>query len=62
MLLPPMLHDDEFVQCVSPILNELNLVHFETWSSVGILPATTIWQKDVPTTFKNYGSQNRCGL
>ena len=40
----------------------LNLVHFETWSSAGILPATTRWEQDAPTTFKNYGSQNGCGL
>ncbi|MEH2383133.1 MAG: hypothetical protein V7K27_30325 [Nostoc sp.] len=41
---------------------ELNLVHFETWSSAGILPASTDREQDAPTTFKNYGSQDRCGL
>ncbi|AFY31077.1 ATP-binding protein [Calothrix sp. PCC 7507] len=40
----------------------LNLVDFETWSSAGILPATTIREQDAPTTLENYGSQNRCGL
>jgi hypothetical protein len=39
----------------------LNLVHFETWSSVGsvrlsahaeVLPATTRREQDAPTTFK----------
>jgi hypothetical protein len=31
---------------------EINLVHFKTRSSAGILPATKIWEQDAPTTFK----------
>ncbi|WP_334949181.1 hypothetical protein [Nostoc sp.] len=26
------------------------------------MPATTSREQDAPTTFRNYGSQNRCGL
>ncbi|AFY34606.1 NB-ARC domain-containing protein [Calothrix sp. PCC 7507] len=44
------------------VLDGLNLVHFETWSSAGILPATTSREQDAPPTFKKYGFQNRCGL
>ena len=40
----------------------LNFVDFETWSSAGILPATTIRTQDAPSTLENYGSENRCGL
>ncbi|AFY35440.1 hypothetical protein Cal7507_5095 [Calothrix sp. PCC 7507] len=29
---------------------------------MGILPANTNREQDAPTTFKNYGSENRCGL
>ncbi|AFY36067.1 hypothetical protein [Calothrix sp. PCC 7507] len=45
-------------------IHNVNLVDFETWSSAGILPATTIREQDAPTTLENYGSQtqNRCGL
>lgn len=25
-------------------------------------PGATRWEQDAPTTFKNYGSQNGCGL
>jgi len=40
----------------------LGIGNFETWSGAGMLPTTTSKEQDAPTTSKNYGSQNRCGL
>jgi hypothetical protein len=39
----------------------LNLVHFETWSSAGILPASAREQY-APTAFKYYSFQSRHDL